>query len=144
MDAAKRLAAAAAAAAAARMEELERELRDARDDAVRCKSLLEEGAARETALKAENEMLRGKLKELDVFRLDAIARELKKLETEITDCKQQAQGLVTHAKTLSGPMDKESTGNYSSRLNESLIAARAHMKVGFAALWLCLVFRCDL
>ena len=79
------------------------------------------------SLQCREEELKKTMMEMDAFKLDAIARELKKIEVNVTACKRQAQGLVTHAGTLSGTA-RESVHGFASTLNEALQTERAHIK----------------
>ena len=57
-------------------------------------------------LQREKDLLK-QLSEMDAFKLDEIARELKKIEVNITRGKKSAQDLVNHSKTLSNPGDQK-------------------------------------
>jgi len=79
-------------------------------------------------LKAREEELLKQIEALDAFKLDEIARAMKKVEQQLERTKGGAHDILNHAKTLSNPADKESTGDYARWLMDALEESRNLVK----------------
>eukprot|EP00658_Telonema_sp_P-2_P082587 TRINITY_DN875_c0_g2_i1.p1 TRINITY_DN875_c0_g2~~TRINITY_DN875_c0_g2_i1.p1 ORF type:complete len:277 (-),score=93.04 TRINITY_DN875_c0_g2_i1:367-1197(-) len=79
-------------------------------------------------LKDREKALLAELQQLDIYKLDLIARELKKIERGIGRCRSEAHDLVNHSQTLSSPADKESTHGCASSLLRQLEENREAIK----------------
>jgi len=93
------------------MRERDRVLAQERDEAVQ----------REEALKL-------KYAELDVFKLDVIARELKGLDTEVSKLRRETQSFVQTAKNFLDPSDKTQGVSCATGLMEMATKMRGHIK----------------
>jgi len=92
------------------------------------KKLLED-KERERAEALERERLMAlKYKELDIFKLDIIARELKGLDNELTGVGRTAKNLLTDASRLRNLDEKEAIGPHGDHILDQCKDLRAHIR----------------
>jgi CRP-like cAMP-binding protein len=96
------------------LDELQRQMVDMRRQ-------LAEAIAREAEMRL-------KYNQLDIFKLDMIARELKKLENKIGIVRDKTKGHGLDAKGLTDFASKECIASYAHDAGETLSACKAHIR----------------